>query len=102
MDFGISLGIGGLTLLVVGAILIGLSTYLIGNVDNAYQWLLTGGAAFIGAFVASEWIVGLRGFEPVWDGLALVPALVGGVLVGGLVDIAVRMITGSMGRTYSA
>jgi hypothetical protein len=94
MDFGISIGLGGLTVLVVGAVLVGLGTYLVGEVDNAWQWLVTGAAAFIGAFVASEWIVGFRGFEPVWDGLALVPALGGGLVVGGIVDFAVRLLMG--------
>jgi hypothetical protein len=94
VDFGISIGIGGLTVLLIGAIVIGLATYFIGEVESPYQWLITGAAAFIGGLVASEFIVGLRTFEPVWDGLAMIPALVGGLLTGGVVDLVVRYVTG--------
>jgi hypothetical protein len=94
MDFGISLGIGGYAVLAIGAVVIGLATYLIGEVENPYQWIVTGVAAFIGGFVASEWIVGFRTFEPVWDGLALLPALGGGVVVGGIVDFGMRLLFG--------
>jgi len=100
MDFGISLGIGGVTVLVIGAIVIGLATYLVGEVENPYQWIVTGVAALLGGFVASEWIVGFRAFEPVWDGLAILPALGGGVLVGAVVDVAMRLLTG--GRSHRA
>ncbi len=96
MDFGVSIGIGGLTVLVIGAIVLGLGTYLIGEVDSPYQWLVTGVAAFVGGFIASEWIVGFRTFEPVWDGLALLPALAGGLIVGGVFDVGMRLL---MGRT---
>jgi hypothetical protein len=48
--------------------------------------------------VASEFIVAWRTFEPVWDGLALVPALLGGLVVGIIVEVATRRLTGG---TYS-
>ena len=39
-------------------------------------------AAAIGALVASEFIVAWQALGPVVDGLALVPALAGGLVVG--------------------
>ena len=33
-------------------------------------------------------------FEPVWDGLAIVPALIGGLVLGIVVEIATRYLTG--------
>jgi len=91
MDFTISMGIGGLTVLIIGAIAIGLGTYLIGDVNSPYQWLVTGTAAFVGGLIASEFIVGFRTVEPVWDGLALLPALAGGLILGGVVDFGMRL-----------
>jgi hypothetical protein len=44
--------------------------------------------------IASEFIISLRTFEPVWDGLALVPALIGGLVVGLVVEVATRYMTG--------
>jgi hypothetical protein len=40
----------------------------------------------------------------VWDGLALVPALIGGLVVGGVVEVATRYMTGGTysGRPISA
>jgi hypothetical protein len=51
-----------------------------------------------GALVASEFIVAWRTVEPVFDGLALVPALLGGLLLGIVVAVAMRRLTGG---TYS-
>ncbi len=39
-------------------------------------------AAFAGGFVASEWITAWRTIEPVWDGMALIPAIGAALVVG--------------------
>jgi hypothetical protein len=44
--------------------------------------------------VASEFIIGWQAFEPVFDGLALVPALIGGLVVGLIVEVTTRLVTG--------
>jgi uncharacterized membrane protein YeaQ/YmgE (transglycosylase-associated protein family) len=94
MDFTIALGIGGLVLLIVGALVVGGVAQIVGDVETGYEWVFTAAGAFVGGLVASEWIVGLRTTEPVWDGLALFPAVVGGVIVGVIVDAFVRYSTG--------
>ena len=104
MEFAITLGFGGLLVLVAGSVIFGGIAQFIGRPGTGYEWLVTAIAAGIGAVVASEFIVGWQAFQPVWDGLALVPALVGGLVVGTVVEVATRFVTGGTysGRPMSA
>ncbi len=94
MELAITLGLGGWILLIVGAVVFGVAAQFIGEANTGYEWLVDGIAAAFGAIIASEFIVGLQAFGPVWDGLALVPALVGGVVLGGIVGLVTRYATG--------
>ena len=94
MDLGISIGIGGWIVLVAGALVVGVVAQLIGDTETNYEWVVTAIAAFLGALVASELVVVWRGFEPVYDGLALVPAVAGGLAVGIVADLVTRFGTG--------
>ena len=96
--------IGGMLVLAAGAVVFGGAAQFIGRAGTGYEWLATAIAAVIGGLVASEFIVGWQAFEPVWDGLALVPALVGGLVGGTLVEVATRYLTGGTysGRPISA
>ncbi len=94
MDFAISIGIGGWILVLAGALAFGIIAQLVGETQTGYEWLVDGVAAFVGAIVASELVVAWRGFEPVYDGLALVPAIAGGVVLGVIVEVATRYFTG--------
>src|SRR5512132_1096671 len=98
MEFAIALGFGGWALLIVGAVIFGVVAQFVGQTRTGIEWLVAGIAFGIGALVASEFIVAWQAFEPVWDGLALAPALIGGVVVGGVVEFATRYVTGG---TYS-
>jgi uncharacterized membrane protein YeaQ/YmgE (transglycosylase-associated protein family) len=98
MEFTISLGLGGWMLLIVGALVFGAVAQFVGETRTGFEWLVDAIAAGIGALVASEFIVALQATEPAWDGLALVPALVGGLVVGIVVEVATRYMTGG---TYS-
>jgi uncharacterized membrane protein YeaQ/YmgE (transglycosylase-associated protein family) len=104
MEFAVSLGFGGWLVLVVGALVFGGLAQFIGQPRTSFEWIATAIGAAIGAIVASEFIIGWQAFEPVWDGLALVPALVGGLVVGTAVDLAARTLTGGTysGRPISA
>ena len=99
MAFDFNVGLWGILLLAVGGVVLGIIGQLIGEARFGYEWLVTAIGAFIGGFVASEFIVGWQAFEPVWDGLALVPALIGGLIVGVIVELATRYLTGG---TYTA
>lgn len=104
MEFAIVLGFGGWILVIVGALVFGGVAQLIGQTRTGYEWLVDAIAAGIGAIVASEFIVAWQTFQPMWDGLALVPALAGGLVAGVVVEIATRYLTGGtyLGRPLSA
>jgi hypothetical protein len=94
MDFTFDITALGMVVLIIGAAVYGVILNLFGEMDPApYGWVLTGVGAFLGAFAASEYI-GLDTFAPVWEGVALVPALVGGLLVGGAVELVIRLVRG--------
>jgi hypothetical protein len=44
--------------------------------------------------VASEFIVAWQAYGPMFDGLAIVPALVGGLFLGVVAEVATRLVTG--------
>jgi uncharacterized membrane protein YeaQ/YmgE (transglycosylase-associated protein family) len=104
MEFAIGLGLGGWVVLIVGALVFGAVAQIVGETRTGFEWLVDAIAAGIGALFASEFIVAWRTFEPTWDGLALVPALLGGIVVGLVVEVATRYLTGGTytGRPVSA
>jgi uncharacterized membrane protein YeaQ/YmgE (transglycosylase-associated protein family) len=104
MEFAIGLGLGGWVVLIVGALVFGVVAQFVGETRTGYEWLVDAIAAGIGALVASEFIISWRTFEPTWDGLALVPALLGGIVLGLVVEVATRYLTGGTysGRAISA
>lgn len=104
MEFAISLGLGGWIVLIVGALVFGVVAQFVGETRTGYEWLVDAIAAGIGALVASEFIVAWQAYGPVFDGLAIVPALIGGLVLGLVVEITTRFVTGGTysGRPMSA
>ncbi len=104
MEFAITLGVGGWIALVVGALAFGVIAQFIGETRTGYEWLVDAVAAFLGALVASELIVAWRAIDPVFDGLAILPAVLGGLVVGVIVEVVTRTATGGTysGRPISA
>ena len=94
MDLAITLGFGGWLVLLAGALLFGVIAQFIGDVRTGYEWLFDFVAAALGAVIASEFVISLRTFEPVWDGLAIVPAIIGGLVLGMVVELGIRSLTG--------
>jgi hypothetical protein len=94
MELAMNIGIGGWLVLLAAAILFGVIAQFVGETRTGYEWLVDGIAFALGAVIASEFIISLRTFEPVWDNLALVPALIGGLALGLVVEIATRYLTG--------
>jgi uncharacterized membrane protein YeaQ/YmgE (transglycosylase-associated protein family) len=92
MEFTFAFGWMGLTILIVGSVLVGVVYHLIGSPTMSYEWIASSVGAFVGGFIASEWIIGFREFAPVVDGLAIVPALLGGIVVGAVVAASTRML----------
>jgi hypothetical protein len=94
MELAINLGYAGWIAIVAGALLFGIVAQFIGETRTGYEWLADGIAAGLGAVIASEFIISARTFEPVWDGLAIVPALIGGIALGLVVELGTRFLTG--------
>jgi uncharacterized membrane protein YeaQ/YmgE (transglycosylase-associated protein family) len=104
MEFAIGLGLGGWLVLIAGALVFGVVAQFIGETRTGYEWIVDAIAAGVGALFASELIVAWRSVEPVWDGLAIVPAVLGGLVLGLVVELATRYMTGgtTRGRPMSA
>jgi len=98
MEFAIALGLVGWIVLIVGSLVFGAIAQLVGETRTGFEWLGDAIGFGVGALVASEFIVAFQMFEPVWDGLALAPALIGGLVLGVVVEVATRYLTGG---TYS-
>jgi uncharacterized membrane protein YeaQ/YmgE (transglycosylase-associated protein family) len=94
MELVVTLGIGGALTLIVGALAFGVVAQFIGETRTGYEWFVDAIGAGVGALVASEFIIAWQAFEPVFDGLALAPALIGGLVVGLVVEVATRLVNG--------
>lgn len=94
--FGWNIGMSGLALilLIAGALVIGAIPLFIGESRTGYEWLATAAAVLVGGWLGSEAFGGLSTIGPVFEGLYVVTALVGGIVLGAVVDAAVRYMTG--------
>lgn len=77
---------------VVGAVVLGLAAQLIMRSNFPYRWIVTAVAALIGAVGTSEWL--FNGTTPEYEGIAVWPALAGGLVVGVVVDLIVQWFAG--------
>lgn len=84
----------GIFLVAVGAVVIGGIAQIIGEVETGYEWLYTSAGAFVGGIVASEWLGSFSAWGTTWEGVRIFPALVGALVLGAIVDWAVRASTG--------
>lgn len=93
--FGWDVGMGAAAalLLVFGAIVIGAISHFVGRVAVGYEWAVTGLAALVGGYVGSEALGQVSTWGPAYDGLYIVPALIGAVVLGAFVDALVRYAT---------
>lgn len=80
-------------LLVAGAILIGVLAHVIGDVRTGWEGPTAAVAALIGGYLGSEALGTWSTWGYAFEGLYVVPALIGGILVGIVVDAVVRFAT---------
>jgi uncharacterized membrane protein YeaQ/YmgE (transglycosylase-associated protein family) len=81
----------GALILLVCVLLVGLAAYAIPRPENDYAWVYDAIGAFIGGFVASEFL-STWGWEV--NGLFAFPALISAVVVGLIVDLVFRATFG--------
>ncbi len=86
------MGAWGVVVLVVGALVLAIASETIGSRRPGWEFLVVAAGAVIGGFVASEWLgdAGTWGWEV--DGLFVFSALIGAVIVGGLVEVVLRIV----------
>ena len=94
MELALTLGLVAWIVVIVAALIFGVLAQYIGEARTGYEWLVDAIGFGVGAIVASEFVIAWQKFEPVYDGLALVPALIGGLVVGAIVEVATRYVTG--------
>jgi uncharacterized membrane protein YeaQ/YmgE (transglycosylase-associated protein family) len=94
VELALTLGFWGWIAAIAGALIFGILATSIGETRSGYEWFVDSVAALVGAIVASEFIVAWQSFGPMFDGLAIVPALVGGLVLGIVAEVATRLATG--------
>jgi len=94
--FGWNVGMTGVAalMLVLGALILGAIAQIIGRVVVGYEWIFTALAALVGGWIGSEALGTLSTWGPEFEGLYVLPAFIGGIVLGGLVDVVVRRSTG--------
>jgi|SRR5690348_2728059 len=84
------MGIWAVLLLVAVAIVIGIAAQVISQAGLELEWIVVAIGAGLGGFVASEWLGAASTWGPEVDGLFILPALIGAIVVGVIVDLVFR------------
>ena len=85
------MGFGAIILVICGAILAAAIDFGEGKTRVPFGWLITGAGAAVGAFVASEFLGPAGAWGPAFDGMFVVPALIGAALVAGIIAVTTRV-----------
>lgn len=82
--------------IVVVALIVGVGVQLLFTSSNPYEWLAVAVAFAFGAYFASQSFVGstvfagIKDWGPTLDGLYLVPAIAGGVILAVVAALGIR------------
>jgi uncharacterized membrane protein YeaQ/YmgE (transglycosylase-associated protein family) len=76
---------------ILAALVIGVLVQLYLQPKTSYEWLVTGVGAVLGAWLGSE-ITAFATTGPVWENLAIIPAVIGGVIGAAVFEFAARAI----------
>ena len=91
------MGIGAFSVVIVAALIFGVLVQMYLKPKSAYEWLITAAGAGIGAWLASEIVwtnlfSGLTDLGPQWDGLLIIPAVIGGLVIGAVFELVARTV----------
>jgi len=94
--FGWDVGMTGwaVLLLIASAVAIGAILQYVGDVTIGYEWSIAALAAIVGGWLGSEAFATLSTWGWLWEGMYVLPALIGAVVLGFVVDVVVRFLTG--------
>ena len=76
--------------LLVAAVIVGVVAQFIGEHRRNWEWLAAGVAALVGGYLAGQYIGPATSLGWQWEGLWIVPALIGAVVLAAIVDFVVR------------
>lgn len=76
----------GWIIVIVAALALGLVAQLLIKTEALpYRWVISAVGAFLGAIAGSEWLFPTA--TPEFEGIAVWPAIIGGLIVGVVVDL---------------
>ncbi len=76
----------GWIIVIVAALALGLAAQLLIKTETLpYRWVISSIGVFVGAVAASEWLFPTA--TPEIEGIAVWPAIIGGLIVGVVVDL---------------
>lgn len=95
----LDMGIGAFLVVIIAALVLGFLAQVFLKPKTPYEWLITGAGAGVGGWLASEitwtqWFTGLTDLGPQFDGLLIVPAVIGGLVIGALFEGVARVVEG--------
>jgi hypothetical protein len=96
-EMQLDMGIGAFAIVVVVALILGVLVQMYLSPKSGYEWLIVGVGASAGAWLASEitwtqWFSGLTNLGPQFDGLLIIPAVIGGLVLGAVVEALARTV----------
>lgn len=94
LGWNVGMTLGGVLIVVFGALVIGTLIQLIGKTATGSEWVPTSLAVLVGAWLGSESFGVLSTWGPLIEGVYLLPALIGGMVLGGAVDAVTRYASG--------
>lgn len=81
-------------LLLIGAVVLGAIPQFVGDPAIGYEFVFPMIGAAVGGWLGSEAFGQLSTWGPEFEGLFVLPAIIGAVVVGALVDAIVRTLSG--------
>lgn len=94
IGWNVGMSLGGALIVVFGALIIAAFIQMVGRTTIGYEWVITALATIVGAWLGSESFGALSTWGPLLEGVYLLPALIGGLVLGVAVDALTRYTSG--------
>lgn len=85
---------------IAGALIVGAVAQWLMPARMPFRWVVTALAAFVGAVVTSELL--FSGYTPEFEGMAVWPTIIGGLLVAIVVDVIAQYYAGRQSTGHGA